>query len=160
MNTQRAHLISPRNILLIGALLVIVGSFLPWEIEGDFLSNWRYGIQLFPVFADNGGIIVLLLGILVFGLIFRLGDYVNRPPKWILICAIALNIISAYHIIDWLVRRSLSNGIIGAPTIRIGLILVVIGSLLTLAAALFGNSKESRKVHDGESSKAFSHNPK
>ena len=143
MNKQWADLISSRNALLVGAILVIVGSFLPWEVEGDFLSYWRHGIQLFPVFADNGGMIVLFLGVLILGLIFRLGDYVKRPAKWILICAIALSIISAYHVVDWLVRRIVANGIIGAPTIKIGLILVVIGSLLTLAGALFGNSKES-----------------
>lgn len=138
MNTK-SYTIPQRNLLLIGAILVVVGSFLPWEIEGDFLFYWRYGIQLFPDFADNGGVIVLLLGALIIGLIFRSESFVKRPTRWVLLCAIILNIISVYHVVDWWARRVLANGIIGVPEIKIGLILVGIGSLITLIAAFFVN---------------------
>jgi len=52
-------------------------------------------------------------------------------------------VIFAYHIVDWLVRRIASNGIIGAPAIEIGLILVGIGSILLLVTAIVMNSKAS-----------------
>jgi hypothetical protein len=143
MNTKQLSTIPQRNLLLLGAVLVILGSFLPWEIEGDFLSSWRYGIQFFPVFADNGGILVFLLGILIIGLVFRSEGFVKYPAKWILASAIALLILSAYHIVEWLIRRNAANGIVGAPAIKIGLILVGIGSILILATALVMNSKDS-----------------
>jgi hypothetical protein len=144
MKMKQIYVTHQRNLVLFGAILVIVGSFLPWEIEGDFLSYWRYGVQVFPVFADNGGVIVVILGILIIGLIFRPSDFAKRPTTWILICAIALCIISAYHIIDWLIRRIASNGVVGAPAITIGLILVGIGSILMLATASWINFKESK----------------
>jgi hypothetical protein len=74
---------------------------------------------------------------------FYSGGFVKYPAKWIFTSAIALFIISAYHIIDWFVRRAASNGIVGAPAIKIGLILVGIGAILTLATATVINSKES-----------------
>ena len=131
-----------RNLPLLGTVLVIIGSALPWEIEGDLVSTWRYGVQLFPVFATNGGIIVSLLGILIIGLVFRSDRFVKHPVKWLLTSAIALFIISAYHIVDLLVRRVSSNGVIGAPAIKIGLIMIAIGSILILAAFII-YSKES-----------------
>ena len=143
MNTKQLYTVPQRILLLLGAVLVIVGSFLPWEIEGDFVSYWRYGVQLFPVFADNGGILVVLLGILIIGLVFRSEGFVKSPAKWVLTSAIALFIIFAYHIVDWLVRRIASYGMIGAPAITIGLLLVGIGSILLLATAFFVNSKVS-----------------
>jgi hypothetical protein len=143
MNSKLLYTVTQRNFLLLGALLVILGSFLPWEVEGDFLSHWRYGIQFFPVVADHGGMIVLLFGILILGLVFRSEGIVKYPVKWILASAIALCILSAYHIVDWLVRRNSAHGIVGAPAIRIGLIMVGIGSILLLATAFVMNSKGS-----------------
>ncbi len=139
MNTKQPDAFPKRNLLLLGALLVIVGSFLPWEIQGDFLPYWRYGIQLFPIFADNGGILVLLLGVLLIGLILHPNSLIKHPTQAVLLCAVALSAISTYHIVDWLARRLSSQGIIGAPEIKVGLILIGIGSLFTLAAALFVN---------------------
>ena len=142
MNSKQHYTVPQRNLLLLGVVLVILGSFLPWEIEGDFVSTWRYGVQIFPVFADNGGILVLLFCTLMIGLMFHSEGFVKYPAKWILVSAIALFIISAYHIVDWFIRRVASNGIVGAPMIKVGLVLVEIGSILLLATALDMNSKE------------------
>jgi hypothetical protein len=161
MDTKQAYSVTQKNLLLFGAILAIIGSFLPWEIEGDFISYWRYGVQIFPVFADNGGFIVLLLGIFIIGLILRSSGFVKRPTIWILICSIVLSIISVYHVVDWLTRRIISNGIIGAPEIKIGLILVGIGSLLTLTTALFVNFKTAvNNVHEKENLQTYSNKPK
>jgi hypothetical protein len=149
MNTKQHFTVLQRNLLLLGVLLVILGSFLPWEVEGDFLPVWRYGLQFFPVFVDHGGILVLLFGIIISGLMFRSEGIVEYPSKWILASAIALCILSAYHIVDWLVRRVAVIGRVGAPVIRSGLILVGLGSILLLATALVMNSKRSAN-HDQE----------
>jgi len=122
MKSDLLYTVPQRNLLLLGAVLVIIGSFLPWEIDGDFISTWRYGIQIFPVFADNGGILVLLLGVTILGLVFHSEGFVKYPTQWAFTSSIALFIISVYHIVDWLVRRIAANGVIGAPAIRFGLI--------------------------------------
>jgi hypothetical protein len=145
MKTQKHYSTHQRNLLLLGAVLVIVGTFLPWEIEGDFISTWRYGIQFFPVFSDNGGILVLLISVFIIWLIFRSKGFVKYPDKWVFTSSIALFLISAYHIVDWLFRRISANGVIGAPAIRTGLILVGIGSILILVTTFLMNSKESVK---------------
>jgi hypothetical protein len=145
MKTKKQYSAPQINLLLLGAVLVIVGTFLPWEIEGDFISTWRYGIQFFPVFSDNGGILVLLISIFIVWLIFRSKGFVKYPDKWVFTSSIALFLISVYHIVDWLVRRISANGVIGAPAIRIGLILVGIGSILVLVTTFLMNSKESVK---------------
>jgi hypothetical protein len=141
MNSKHRYTIPQRNLLLLGAGLVILGSFLPWEQGGDFLAYWRRGIQFLPVFADHGSVLLLLFGILILGPMFRSEGVVNDPAKWILASAIALCILSAYHIVGWLMRRIAANGIIGAPVIEVGLIMVAIGSILTLATALVMTSK-------------------
>ena len=143
MNMKQLYTVPQRNLLLLGSVLVILGSFLPWEIEGDFLSYWRYGIQLFPVFANNGGIAVLLLGILIVSLVFGSQRFVKSPAKWVLTSAIALFIIFTYHIVGWFGHRIASYGMVGAPAISIGLLMVGIGSILLLVTAFFVNSKVS-----------------
>jgi hypothetical protein len=143
MNSKHRYTMPQRNLLLLGAGLVILGSFLPWEQGGDFLAYWRHGIQFFPVFADHGGVLVLLFGILILGLMFRSEGVVNDPAKWIFISAIALCILSAYHIVGWLMRRIAANGIIGAPVIEVGLIMVAVGSIVLLVTTLAIKSKAS-----------------
>jgi hypothetical protein len=143
MNSKQLNNVSHRNLLLLGTALVIVGSFLPWEIEGDFVSTWHYGIQIFPAFEDNGGFLVSLVGIFIILLTLRPEGFVGLQEKWILISATALFIISAYHIVNYFVRRVASSGTVGAPAIKIGLILVGIGAILTLATATVMNSRES-----------------
>ena len=143
MNSKHRFGIAQKYLLLISAVLVIIGSFLPWEIAGDFISSWRFGIQVFPTFADNGGIGVVLLGVLIILFVSRVDSVAQSATKNILISAIFLCIISAYHIVGWLGRRIASHGIVGAPVIAIGLILVIIGSILALATALVMNSRAS-----------------
>jgi hypothetical protein len=144
MNSSQAFTISQRNLLLLGTIMVVVGCFLPWEIEGDFLSFWTYGIQLYPVFADNGGITVLLFCILLMGLLFRSSNFTKYPIPWILACSVALVVISAYHLADLWFRHIAAGGRIGPPTIYFGLIMVGIGSLFNLATSLIMNFPRTR----------------
>ena len=144
MNSNQAFTISQRNLLLLGTIMVVVGCFLPWEIEGDFLFFWTYGIQLYPVFADNGGITVLLFGVFIIGLILRSSNFTKTPISWILACSIALVVTSVYHIVDLWIRHIAAGGRIGPPTIYFGLIMVGIGSLINLATSLIMNFPRTR----------------
>ena len=101
MKHQNAIVARQQNLFKIGTIFIIVGSFLPWEVWGDFLPVWRYGIQIFPDFADNGGLIPLLISVIILGLIFRTPNFVKHPTIWIKRCAITLVGISVYHFIDW-----------------------------------------------------------
>ena len=145
MNTNQTYTISQRNLLLLGTILTAIGCFLPWEIEGDFFSVWTYGVQLHPIFADNGGITVLLFCIFINGLLFRSSNFTNYPISWILGCSIALVMISTYHIVDLWIRHIAVWGIVGPPTIRFGLILVGIGSLINLTTSLFMYFAKNKK---------------
>ncbi len=72
-----------------GASLIIVGSFLPWERAGDWISipsygirvdiasfkYWISGIHVFPV-HENGGVLAILLTSVIMILI-------HRPPQFI-----------------------------------------------------------------------------
>ena len=79
MRLQQVIIARQRSLLIISTIMIIVGSFLPWEAWGDFLPTWRYGVQIFPVFADNGGFIFLLISIIIIGLTFRTPSLVKRP---------------------------------------------------------------------------------
>jgi hypothetical protein len=140
MGTRQNYTNFYRKLILIGIAFAVIGSFLPWEVEGDFLSYWKYGVQLFPVFEDNGGVLILLLSIIIVGLISR-ADQSRHALVYVTICAAFLSVVSVYHVTDWLFRRISLPGAIGAPQIQIGLILVGIGSLLTLITILVVNFK-------------------
>ena len=147
MNTYQAFTLSQRNLLLLGTIMAAIGCFLPWEGEGDFLYYITYGIQFKYVFADNGGITVLLFCIFIIGLLFRSSNFTKYPISWILACSIALVVTSVYHIVDLWIRHIAAGGRIGPPTIYFGLIMVGIGSLIDLATSLFMYFSRTRSPH-------------
>jgi len=122
---------------LFGVVFVLTGCFLPWKQEGDFISMWTYGIQVFPFFKDNGGLLIAILASLVFILKFRAPDIFKKPYYWrVALCSILL-FVSSIHAIPLLLNSMLEDGIIGSPTIQFGLILVLIGSILMFTSTLF-----------------------
>jgi len=122
---------------LFGVVFVLTGCFLPWKQEGDFISMWTYGIQVFPSFKDNGGQLIVFLALLVFILNFRAPGIIKKPYYWrVALCSI-LFFVSSFHAIPLLLNSTLEDGIIGSPTIQFGLILVLIGSILMFTSTLF-----------------------
>lgn len=132
-----------RILYIIGAALSIGGSFLPWQREGDFVSDWTYGIRFHPSFKDNGGLLIILLSTAVFGLILHPPDFVKRPAIWSVVLGIILVIASGFHVVKWLIQRIEANGVVGAPALQVGLVMVLLGSLLLLLTALLHYSKET-----------------
>jgi len=124
------------TLRFIGVSLAVVGSFLPWEVEGDFVSYWKYGIQLFPVVRDYGGTLVVLLTSMIVLLSFYPPRFIKNPNLWNLVISVLLISASLFFIIRWLIHRIESAGIIGAATLEIGLIVVVLGSALLLWIAI------------------------
>jgi hypothetical protein len=124
-----------KTIFVSGILLLIVGSFLPWQSEGDFIIYWTPGIRIIPRFQDNGGAVILLLAIFILLFMYRL------PPELRLLIpslflSIILVLLPVYHFIQILLRRGLMEGVVGAPSVEIGLYIVLVGSGLVFLSLL------------------------
>jgi hypothetical protein len=136
-----ASMKSLRILGLVGASLAIVGSFLPWEQEGDLFSNRTYGVQLFPRLHDYGGALVVLLTMMIVLLTLKPPRFIRNPGLWNVIISALLMTASILFLARWLVHRIESAGSIGAASLEIGLISVVVGSALLLWAALVNYSQ-------------------
>jgi hypothetical protein len=117
---------------IIGGVLTLVGSFLPWQREGDLISYWTYGIRIFPSIKDNGGLVVVLLCLIVIMLIFQPPKLIEKPLSWGVVLSFVLVLDSFLHIVKWVFNRANAGGVIGAPMIQIGLVMIFIGSILLL----------------------------
>jgi len=137
------------QLYIIGAILAIVGSFLPWVVEGDFVSYWTWGIQIKHLeiekclkglydcpLKDNGGFLILLLSITVVLLVFRTPTFLKHPRVWVVACTAILVLLSLYHLGKVWVQHLKAAGMIGAPEPRIGLFMVLCGSLLMCGVAM------------------------
>ncbi len=122
-------------LYIIGATLTAIGSFLPWWQEGDFISYRTYGIRFYPTIKDNGGLLIMLLIIIMLWKFFRPPRFADNPT-WNIAIGGALVFLSCYHSGRLLIRRIEAGRVIGAPVIQIGLIMVSLGSLLLLIAAV------------------------
>ena len=132
--------------LLCGFVATLLGSFLPWQREGDFVSYLTYGIRIFPVVEDNGGILIALLSLSVLMLILQPLKLIEKPLAWSIVSSLALVLVSTFHVIKLLIDRENAIGVIGAPTIEAGLVLVFIGSILLLFASL-SHYINQRNIH-------------
>ena len=136
--------ISIKRSFTIGLVLTTLGCFLPWQVEGDFLSVWTFGIRIFPSFEDNGGLLILLLCIALAVLIFKPSSLIEKPEKWIIVLSGILTLDSIFHIVSWVINLSRKLGRVGAPLIHIGLVMVFIGSIILLITALLHYRKIMR----------------
>jgi len=123
-------------LCVVGALLAMVGSFLPWWCEGDFIWYCTKGVRISwgmgsgPVIDDNGGMLVLILAIIVVLLIIWPPGIVKDPITLAIVCESGLVAISMYHIGRLVIRRIMMGGMIGAPEVKLGLVMVMLGSLI------------------------------
>ena len=123
-------------LFLIGIVFCLVGIFLPWEIRGDPILFYTYGIQLSPRLSDNGGFEFLLLTVF---LIF--GTLMSPPPPQkaglgYLMSAVLLILSALYFTGRWFLHNITYTGATGAPVIGIGLVLVLIGSVMLVTIAM------------------------
>lgn len=133
-----------KTLFIIGVILTLAGSFLPWRREGDFVSYWTYGIRIYPAIKDNGGLLVVLLTLIVIMLIFRPPNFLEKPLIWSILLSLSLVFNSVFHVSKLFISRANAIGVIGAPTIQIGLVMVSIGSILLLFTAVLYYLKSSQ----------------
>jgi hypothetical protein len=136
----------PKLLLVLGATLAIVGSFLPWVVAGDFVSYQHAGlaVRFDPLFLfyDNGGLLIVLLSIVVIGIV--LCRPFRRQKAVILISALCLVAAVAYQWIDLAIANS--AGYIGAPEPLIGFGAIALGAILALVAAVLNYRNRSETV--------------
>jgi hypothetical protein len=139
----------------IGAACTIIGSFLPWEIYGDFsyaingiriqipiLKYWISGLHKL-IFEDNGGVLIVLLTLIVVLLSLRPPRFVKKPIFWKLITSEFLMASSLFFVGRWLLRLLQARG----AMIDIGLLLVVVGSVLLLWVSIVAYRQTNKKEH-------------
>jgi hypothetical protein len=119
-----------------GIILTMLGCFLPWWEEGDFISYWRLGIRIYPSIENNGGLLVLLLIVILAVLIFQPPSFIEKPAGWVMALSIILALDIAFHIGELMIARSIASGVVGAPSIQIGLIMLIAGSMLLLLTSV------------------------
>lgn len=125
---------SAKTLLIVSSILILIGSFLPWRREGDFVSYWTNGIQIYPSVKDNGGLLLVLLSLLLIILTFRPPLSMGNISNWILVLAIIIVIDVFFHLGELLLDQRSAPGLVGSPTIQIGMVMVVVGSLLLLVS--------------------------
>jgi hypothetical protein len=133
-----------KKLFTIGTVLTLTGSFLPWEIQGDFFTNLTFGIRVYPSIVDNGGFLVVALSLIVIMLIFRPPEFIGKPLIWSIVFSLALVLDSVFHVGKLLIIHANAGGIMGAPEIDIGLEMVFIGSVILLIATILHYLKLSR----------------
>ena len=151
-----------RPLYIVGAVLATLGSFLPWEVEGDAIPYWKYGIGVyldsftywlrglhaFPL-DDNGGLLVVGLSVFIVMLVFYTPSFIKRPQVWGLVCTATLALLVGYHVSNLLLRRFELHNVFWAPSIQIGLVMAALGTLLMLYAGISDYRKHenaSRKM--------------
>jgi hypothetical protein len=136
----------------IGASLTIVGSFLPWERAGDWLSYvsngirvdaphfkyWITGIHEFPIY-DNGGVLVVFLTLAIILLAIQPPRFVTTPSLAKLMISVLLMGSALFFVARWLIHRYEYGNAVGRPTLMIGLVCVVLGSGLLLWRAMLAH---------------------
>jgi len=144
---------SLNTLLHIGALLTIVGSFLPWEGAGDvvfyvtngirvYLADFKYwitGIHRFPVY-DYGGVMVILLTSAILLLAHQRPKFIRNPILWNLNVSVAMMVSSLFFVARWLIHRyeysEAYGDALGKPQLMFGLIFVLFGSAILLWRAI------------------------
>ncbi len=119
---------------VIGFVLIILGCFLPWYGQGDFIFYLTYGVRIFPSVKDDGGLLIVLFSVIVLLLNFRPPSFIRKPLIWSNIFSFVVVIISGIHIIE--IITSPYSGSLSTPVIEIGLIMVAIGSVILLSMSL------------------------
>lgn len=134
----------------LGAALTIAGSFLPWEMGGGFLGLVTYGVRInaagfkywvngmiheFPVY-DQGGLLVILLTVAFILIALHPPRLIRKPNLWNLIISSVLMASSLFFVARWALHLYEYGSTVEQPTLMLGLVCVVSGSMLLWSRAL------------------------
>ena len=138
----------PKLLLIVGAVLAIVGSFLPWVMVGDFVSYQIPGLILLfdPLFLyqDNGGLVVVILSILITGL--ALIPPFRHQKAVIMISALCLLAVVTYQWLELITAKMRWGADPGVPEPLNGLKVIALGALLVFVAAIWSYRIRPKRV--------------
>ena len=140
---------SLKTLEFVGAILTILGSFLPWENTGGVLGlairglrvdfgNFKYwftGIHEFPV-HDYGGVLVVLLTLIIILLTHYPPRFIKTPSLWNLIVSAIVTASSLFFLGRGLIHHYEDRGLAEPSSLMIGLFCVALGSMLLLLRAM------------------------
>ena len=123
-------------VFWIGAVLCLVGIFLPWEVQGEPVNLTVRGIQLIPRLDDHGGFELLMLT--GFHILATLRS--PQPPEkaglGYLLSAVLLVLSALYFTGRWFLHNIGYSGTLAVPTLGIGLVMILAGSVLLVTIAM------------------------
>jgi hypothetical protein len=123
-------------IFWIGAVCCLVGIFLPWEVQGEPINLTIHGIQLIPRLVDHGGLELLMLtGFHILATI-RSPQPPEKAGLGYLLSAVLLVLSALYFTGRWYLHNLGYTGTLAYPTLGVGLVLVLVGSVLLVAIAM------------------------
>lgn len=142
---------SPTKLLhVLGATLVIVGSFAPWkafEWIGRFNGfEIHLGQNGSVQFSNNGGLITLLWGSFITMLIFVTPNFVKRPKRLIAFNLGVFATVAIFIILNWQLRLVISS-LLPTANFGFGVTMVLLG-LLLMGCAELRDSRERRTQHE------------
>jgi hypothetical protein len=140
---------SLRTLEAVGAVLTIVGSFLPWEYSGGcfgqnipgirvYLEGFKYwgnGVQTFPV-NDHGGVLVIFLTLAIIFLTLHPPRFIKNPILWKLVLSAVLLASSLFFVGRRVFHVYINNILFEPSSLMFGLFFVVVGSVLLLWEAV------------------------
>jgi hypothetical protein len=147
---------SEKFLYYIGAVLAILGSFLPWWCAGDIIVFCASGIDFYgtnfivaslhhigyfnsPFSLNNVGIIVVLFSLFTVWLVTYPPKFIKHPRVWTFASSTVLVLFTIYQFADHLSKRIESLHITSGLWLEYGFLMVLYGSLLLLTPALRDN---------------------
>ncbi len=121
-------------LALLGLVLCIAGALLPWSVSGDFISYWRPGLRLYPGFADNGGLLVILLAVTSTGLLLARRSTIK--PAFPLAISALLLAVTLLHGLGILLTSAVEGPITGRTTLQVGLPILTLGASILIVASV------------------------
>ncbi len=119
-----------------GAVLCLVGIFLPWEVQGDPVNLSVHGIQLSPRLADHGGFELLMLTGFHILATLRLLQPPEKAGLGYLFSAVLLVLSALYFTGRWFLHNIGYTGSLAVPTLGIGLVMILAGSVLLVTTTM------------------------
>lgn len=125
-----------RVLYLSTAIILVVGSLLPWRYSGDLIPRWQPGLRLWPELQNNGGMFVIFPLLVL--LIASRGRFITGGIEAAIRVLLALIILAvgSWHLIGTLIERGAMSSVIGAPRPGIGVYVVILGGSGLLALEL------------------------
>ena len=121
-----------RRTYIVGGVLIILGSFLPWWISAGIIGRWIRGFQIYPgfFFEDHGGLLMIACGALIITLLLRNPQPERTLHLWLKLISTISITATLWHLIRFLLLLYKNVGIREPPALAYGFSVVCAGAAL------------------------------